>query len=135
MHIGTQTNSLVNHVYARATVGQPKPAVGMGATLLDWTDRRPATITSVVEIGGSKVWRWEILVTEDACEVVKGSAHDGSAEYTFTASPERQSQMFRFNKKVGKWVSGYMSQTTGRFCVGLGGIRIGSREKYVDPTF
>lgn len=135
MQIGTQTNSLVNHLYARATVGQPKPVVGMGATLLDWTDRRPATITSVMEIGGSKVWRWEVLVTEDDYQVIKGSAHDGSAEYSFTTNTERQSQMFRFNKKADKWVSGYMSKATGRFCAGPGCIRIGSREKYVDPTF
>jgi hypothetical protein len=34
MRIGTQTNSLVNHLYSRAVNGQPEPVIGMGATLL-----------------------------------------------------------------------------------------------------
>ena len=32
MKLGTETGSMTNHIYSRATKGQPDPAVGMGAT-------------------------------------------------------------------------------------------------------
>ena len=39
MNIGTQTSSLVNHLYSRMTIGEPEPTVGMGVTMLSWSDR------------------------------------------------------------------------------------------------
>ena len=51
MKIGTQTASLINNIYARSTNGQPNPEVGMGVTMLGWTDRYPGRITEVFMIG------------------------------------------------------------------------------------
>ena len=34
MKLGSQTGSVINHLYSRAVIGQPKPKVGMGCTLL-----------------------------------------------------------------------------------------------------
>lgn len=47
MRLGTQTGSVTNHILSRATIGQPEPTVGMGATLLGWTDRHACTIVEV----------------------------------------------------------------------------------------
>lgn len=46
MKLGTDTGSLTNYLLS-GTNGQPKPVVGMGATILSWTDRHPATIVEV----------------------------------------------------------------------------------------
>lgn len=35
MQLGTQTASLTNHLLARATISQPDPTLGMGATRTD----------------------------------------------------------------------------------------------------
>ena len=48
MKLGTQTGSLTNHIYSRAVIGQPNPEIGMGATVLCWTDRHAATITAIL---------------------------------------------------------------------------------------
>jgi primosomal protein N' len=48
MKLGAQTASLTNHLQSRATIGQPEPTVGMGATLLGWTDRYAGTIVEVL---------------------------------------------------------------------------------------
>lgn len=136
MQLGTQTASLVNNIYSRATIGQPRPEVGMGATVLGWTDRYPCTITKAIEFGGSKQWSYEIEVVEDAYKVVRGSVQDGSAEYEFSPR-DGSSSLYRFNKKTNSWVAGYISKETNRFCVYKGGpgLIIGKREKYYDPSF
>ena len=76
MNIGTQTNSLVNHLYSRMTVGAPAPVVGMAATTLSWTDRHAATVTKVTAFGGVKLWSHEIEVVEDNVLVISGFGAD-----------------------------------------------------------
>ena len=41
----------MTYLHSRAVVGQPVPEVGMGATVLHWTDRSPATVVEVFKIG------------------------------------------------------------------------------------
>lgn len=53
MKLGSETNSVVNHIYSRAVIGQPEPQVGMGGTVLHWTDRDPVTIFRVFKVGKS----------------------------------------------------------------------------------
>jgi hypothetical protein len=135
MNIGTQTNSLINNIYSRMTVGAPAPTVGMGATKLSWTDRHAATVTKVTELN-SKVWAYEIFVIEDKPTVVSGRVHDGSAVYTFQPDPTGYANMYRMDRKTGKWVRGYINGETGRFkqfC--NGGLILGMRDHHYDPHF
>jgi hypothetical protein len=134
MNIGTQTNSLVNSMYSRMTIGAPTPTVGMGATVLLWTDRHAATVTKVAELK-SKVWAYEIHVVEDKITVVSGSTHDGSAVFATTPNPENYANMYRMDRKTGLWVCGYISQLTGRFKQCLGGLILGVRDHHIDPHF
>ena len=135
MNIGTQTNSLVNHLYSRMTIGAPAPEVGMGATTLSWTDRHAATVTKVTELK-SKVWAYEIHIMEDKVTCISGSAHDGSAVYAFEPNPYGYADIFRMDRKTGKWVRGYVNQLTGRFKQRRsGGLILGMREHYYDPHF
>jgi len=135
MNIGTQTNSLVNHLYSRMTVDAPKPEVGMAATTLSWTDRHAATVVAVTELK-SKVWSYEIHVVEDQVLVVKGSTHDGSATFAFVPNDSyNHADIYRMDRKTGEWVHGYINADTGRFQKASGGLILGRRDHYVDPSF
>ena len=136
MKLGTQTASLINHLHSRGTIGQPTPVVGMGATTLGWTDRRAATIVKVTEFGGSKQWAFEIEVVLDDAKVISGSCHDGSAVFEYSPRPDGYRDLYRFSKKTQKWVNGYISKETGEFRTGSdGGLLIGQRDHYIDPSF
>jgi hypothetical protein len=134
MKLGTQTNSLVNHLYSRMTVGALKPVVGMAATTLSWTDRHAATVTEVTELCGKR-WLYEIRVVEDKALVIAGSTHDGSATFSFVPNPMGYANIYRMDRKTGEWVYGYVNQDTGKFKKGQGGLILGRRDHYVDPSF
>ena len=130
MKLGTQTGSVMNHLYSRMTKGQPKPEVGMGATLLSWTDRHPATITNVEVTKNFIV----LTIQEDDYKLVKGSQMDGSAEYTFT--PNTRGRVLHFRFQNGTWREIMKNAKTGRWNLTRGyGLRIGERGKYYDPCF
>lgn len=134
MNIGTQTNSLVNNLYSRMTKGAPAPVVGMGATTLSWTDRHAATVTKVFELCGKR-WAYEIHVVDDIVTVVSGSTHDGSAKFATVPSTNGYARIFRQDRKTGEWVAGYMNPETGKFKKSTGGLILGMRDHYVDPSF
>lgn len=131
MKLGTETGSLVNHLLAAGTLGQPTPEVGMGATLLSWTDRNPATITKVFAIGKALA----VQVKQDDFKVVSGSMQDGSAEYEFSPNPTGYAWTFKFDGS--RWVQVVLNKSTGRWKKVSGGdsLRIGDRAKYYDPHF
>lgn len=120
--------SFHNNHYARATKGQPTPVVGMGATILLWSDRHAATIVSV----GGKPDAWVIEVQEDRAKVISGSDFDGSADYEYSPRPNGRIHTFRF--KDGVWRE---LDREGRLMPkGSGsGLRIGDRLEYRDPSF
>ena len=134
MKIGTETNCLVNHLYSRMTKGAPTPVVGMGATILGWTDRHAATITSVNELK-SKKWMYEIEVQRDSKKVISGSIHDGSADFFYTPNIEGSKDIYRMDRNTGKWINGYINPETKRFIKLGGSLIIGFRESYIDPSF
>lgn len=135
MKLGTETGSVMNYLESRMVIGEPKPVVGMGVTMLGWTDRYPGTITKVDEIAGSKVTLYIIEVTADKYELVSGTTMDGSAEYEYSPNPDGYVEMFRKNKKtlmwepVGRNENGRLVKREGK------GIVLGKRERYYDPTF
>src|SRR6185295_455906 len=104
--------------------GQPTPEVGMGATLLCWTDRHAATITKVETIGG----RTMLTVQEDTSTRVSGSTQDGSASYAYAANPNGCEHHYR-QLPSGQWQKVWLNLKTKRWnaCEGEG-LRIGSRE-------
>lgn len=55
MKLETETASVMNHLMSRATVGHPESVVGMGATILMWTDRRAATIIDATRSKAGRV--------------------------------------------------------------------------------
>ena len=93
MNAGTQTGSLVNHLYSRMTIGEPEPTVGMGVTMLSWTDRDAGTI---VEVNMKKRY---IAVTEDNKKRIDNNGISESQEYEYTTVMDGHRRYYRKDKK------------------------------------
>lgn len=130
MKLGTQTASLVNHIYANMAPMEPiiMDMVDMPATLLMWTDRKPATVINQFKKGKY----FYIEVQEDNAEYV-GEVHMSDAqEYTYSRNPNGYVTTWRIDdgfKQVTKSESGRYK------LINLGGLHIGKREKFHDYSF
>lgn len=91
MKLGTQTGSLVNHLMS-GHVGGPVPVVGMGATILCWTDRHAATVVKVSP-SGKTVW-----VQEDTATRTDSNGMSEVQTYEYTANPAAPLKAFRLGK-------------------------------------
>jgi hypothetical protein len=94
MNLGTQTGSLVNHILAAPA--HPAPAVGMGATVLLWTDRNAATIV--------KVTPNQVHVQVDHAERTDKNGMSDAQSYAYTPNPSAPVKIFRRNKR-GEYVN------------------------------
>jgi hypothetical protein len=127
---GTQTGSLQNHLYSRMTKGQPEPVVGMGATILSYTDRHAATISKVFQ-DGKKLC---IAVQRDDVRRVDSNGLSEDQKYIYSPRPDAAEHFFRFDGK--SWHQIRKNSLTGRWNKTDGyGIRIGERQEYYDPSF
>lgn len=110
--------SLVNMVAANGA--QVEPEVGMGATILMWSDRAPAT---VVAVNGNK-----LTVQYDNWERVDGNGMSDAQSYTY--SPNLDAAPIEFSKrKNGKWVM------VGHPLKGGVTLALGYRSRYYDYSF
>lgn len=117
--LGKTTNSLVNYVYGETKPMKPK--VGMGATLLKWTDRSPFTIHA---IQGKKLW-----ASQDKSERTDQNGMSESQDYIYSNNNQNQKdawQLFTL-RKDNKWHIGTNLQ--GNILI------IGKREEYYDFSF
>jgi hypothetical protein len=126
MKLGTETASVINHLQSRMVIGAPAPEVGMGATLLGWTDRNATVIA----------WDGKILTVQaDLYTRTDKNGFSECQEYDYTPNPEGVISYFKQNKK-GMWREVSKNAETGRWNeTGGSGLIIGRREKYWDPSF
>lgn len=97
------------------------------ATIAGGSDRYPATI--IGNDGKALVLRLDHEV------VVKGSEHDGSAEYEYFSNPYGRLNYF-LRDRNGRWREAYKNPQTGRWNMsGMARLTIGRRSKYYDPHF
>ena len=132
MKLGTETGSVINHLYSRMTKGQPDPEVGMGATICHWSDRSAGTIIAVEK---DKQGRWLLQVQGDHYKVVSGSVHNGSAVYEYSPNPEGGISRYRFENE--RWCELRFNPESGRWnkAKSGNGLIIGRRDRYYDPSF
>jgi hypothetical protein len=133
MKLGTETGSLVNHVYSFGVLGQPRPYLGMPVTMLSWTDRHPATVIQLFKVGKSIIMR---VQEDNSVPVPRANPQYGdNIEYTYSLNPEGCTYTYKQNAE-GRWCEVYFKEDTKRW-VGTqgGGIHLGHREKYHDPHF
>lgn len=131
MKLGTETGSLVNHLYSREVIGEPEPTVGMGVTMLSWTDRYPGTIIRVFRVGTST---YAEVQNDKAIRVDNNGA---SEQQTWKCSPNKGGSVTTYRKgKTGIWEHVAKNPDTGRYKKsGRFGLRLGVRERYYDFSF
>ncbi len=123
-----KSGSLVNMIHSASVKGQPEPEIGMGATILYYTDRHAATITG---------WNGLILtVQRDHAKRVDKNGWSESQEYEYSRNEDGVINRFRRGKD-GRWSEVRRNYLTGRWNKVNGGygLRIGAREEYCDPCF
>lgn len=138
MKLGTETASVSNHLMSRGTIGQPNPEVGMGATILRWSDRDAATImwVGVVTIRGQTVPA--VGIQQDIAKRLIGCVSDGTARYGHEA--DNTAPVIGFAFVDGAWRQAERIMRAGKptkshkVVKGLY-LRIGERNTYVDPSF
>lgn len=117
----THTGSLINLVSGDARY--PQPEVGMGATILMWTDRHAATVTKV------SASRKQVTVQEDkATRTDNLGMTDSGQEYTFEPNPDAPERVYTLRKN-GAWVR------QGEPLRGGQRLAIGHRDHYYDFSF
>jgi hypothetical protein len=114
MKLGTETASMTNYLMS-GTKGEPTPVVGMGATILMWTDRHAATIV--------KVTPTQVHVQRDKATRIDANGMSEMQEHVFEADPTADVEIFRKTKRG--W----------RKAGGGHGLRIGDRDEYHDYSF
>jgi hypothetical protein len=127
MNPGTETGSLVNHLYSRMTKGAPVPEVGMAATILSWSDRQAGTVVSIEKniIG----------VQYDTAIRTDSNGMSEMQEYEYSRNPNGCISYFR-QDKTGKFVGVYKNPETGRWIKGTSdGLILGTRRQYRDFSF
>ena len=114
------TNSLSNLIIGNAR--QPVPRVGMGATILLWTDRNAATITAVRDNGRT------VYVQRDRAIRTDNNGMSECQEYRYVANPDSLPQVFT-RRKSGEYVE------KGRTLGDGYRLAIGQRNEYHDFSF
>lgn len=110
MQYGSGTNQIMD------SIAPQNPEVGMGCTILHWSDRSPATIVSVSKSGKS------FEFTYDEYRRTDDNGLSDWQVYEYTPRPDGVRYTARLNKH-------------GRFVYAGMTVRVGYREKYFDPTF
>lgn len=108
---GTETGSLINYLLS---LGGAKPEVGMGCTILGWTDRHAATIV--------KVTKTQVHVQRDIATRIDKNGMSESQTYSCAADPTADVEVFRVTKKG-------LRNNRGN------GLSIGKREEYYDHGY
>jgi hypothetical protein len=114
------TNSLVNGMMAGAT-NTPDPVVGMGATMIGWTDRHAAT---VVEVINDKT----IVVQQDTATRTDDRGMSDAQDWTFEPNPDAERKTYT-KRSNGAWV------LKGQSAKGGSRILVGARSEHFDFSF
>lgn len=104
-----------------ANSSHPTPVVGMGCTLLYYTDRKAATIVEVVN-------ERKIAIQEDIATRIDSNGMSESQAYTYSPNPEAAKEIYTLRKN-GRWVRVGDSAKNGQ------AIGIGYRKSYHDYSF
>ena len=119
---GSDTGSLFNYLMTGPTTKVPQ--VGMGATILSWTDRHAATI---VEVDLEKKLP-RIGIKQDIATRSDKNGMSDSQDYDYTPNPNATTVYYTF-RKDGTWVK------EGDKTKGGSRIAIGYRNEYYDFSF
>jgi hypothetical protein len=114
------TASLVNSIHARTV--SPDPEVGMGATVLMWTDRKAATIIAVSPSGT------RIKVREDLATRSDDNGMSDAQSYDYAPNPEGAVTEFSLRDN-GRWIRKGEPMRSGQ------ALLVGQRDHHFDFSF
>lgn len=136
MKLGTETGSLTNHIMSRAVIGQPTAAIGMGATVLCWTDRHAGTIQRVDSWARAGKAVTHVAVQEDWSFRTDKNGMSECQDYSYQPNPTGSWTYFQ-STDGGAWQEMVKSTKTNRWnkVKGGKGLRIGERDTYHDYSF
>ena len=126
---GTETGSLMNHLMSGDSAVVPE--VGMGVTILFWTDRRAATITEVITTKKGTIK--EIVTQDDYAIRTDMNGESESQRYNYVRNPEGSIRTARLLKGGWRILEGKDSEN-GRNIYGAG-LLLGKRAAYHDYNF
>lgn len=106
-------------LYSRTTVD--KPEVGMGATIVLYSDTHAATICEIIN---SKT----VAVKRDKAKVIHGDVFSADIKYEYERNESAQPTIFTM-RKGGVWISKGDSIRHGLK------LMLGVRQEYYDPSF
>lgn len=115
-----QTGSLVNLICGNSK--NPTPTVGMGATILMWSDRSPATVVEVSKSGKS------VTVQSDDYRRTDSNGMSECQSYEYIINPNGSKRTFTLRKN-GRWVAEGSSMSSGER------LALGYKERYYDFSF
>lgn len=101
---------------------QPKPEIGMGATIHFYTDRHAATVVDVSKSGR------RIVVREDKAIRTDSNGSSESQSYRYEPNPGGAEHVFTLRKN-GRWVESKSAMSSGS------GLSLGERDEYYDFGF
>ena len=119
MKLGTETGSLMNHIYAN-TRG-PAPEIGMAATIMMWSDRVAVTVISISKSGR------QVTVQRDKATRIDKNGMSDSQDNTYERNPNGCIYKFRLNH-IGYWVE-CGSKGKGNH------LSLGTRREFYDFSF
>tara|TARA_R110000868_G_scaffold405464_1_gene684836 strand:+ start:178 stop:555 length:378 start_codon:yes stop_codon:yes gene_type:complete len=125
MKLGTQTGSLVNHIYSTSSC--ENISIGDPATLTGWTDRHAGTVSNLFSKGKYDY----VSIQRDIAKIVGGTGY-GDEVYEYSRDVTAHDNTFRIIE--GKLKPVYQNEN-GRWVNGSGGAFVGRRESYRDPSF
>ena len=104
MRLGKETGSVINHLMS--DIGLVEPKVGMGATILCWSDRHAATIV--------KVTKATIHVRRDKAIRTDKNGMSEIQTYTYEPDPDAPVEVFRKTKRGWRATGGGSSAKSSR---------------------
>ena len=125
---GTDTGSLMNHIMSD---GVTAPEVGMGATILYWTDRKAVTIIEVKKNKKGEIK--ELTLQEDTAIRTDYNGESESQRYCYAQWSEGRKYTARLLKHGWRILEGKDGES-GRNIYGSG-LAIGVRNTYHDYSF
>ena len=127
MKLGIETGSLINHVMSRSQ--SPEPVVGMGGTMLYWSDRTAVTVVEVNHKGRF------IVVQEDRAVRVDRNGMSEVQQYEYKPDPNGSKYIYR-KMRDGRWAQHYLNPKTNRLKKNSSAqLALGYRDKYHDYSF
>lgn len=121
LRAGTETGSLMNHLMSGSE--GPAPEVGMGATVLHWTDRSACTV-EYVSPDKRELWvRYDTAIRTDS--------HGMSDSQSYRYEPNPQGILRAFFLTAEGWREGRTRRGRGKG----GALLLGVRQHYHDYSF